>query len=335
MDILGSILLSLLGLLAGSLFLYFGAEGLVKGSSSVAIRKGLTPLVVGLTIVSFGTSSPELVVSVSAAIRGNAAIAFGNVVGSNICNIALILGIAALIRPIQVNMRVIKTDIMIMIGVTFVLILMILDDGISRIEGIILFAGIIIYNFVTLYLAKKETSQNQNKNQNQKEETVKSSRSWFDLAIILGGLIILVVGAHLFLNGAIDIARLLGASDVIIGLSIVALGTSLPELATSVVAAIKKEGDISIGNVIGSNIFNILCILGVAAIIRPIELVGANSINFIDIIVMVIVSIILLPLAWSKLEISRLEGGFLLFIYIGYMYYMYTYRLNELESILP
>jgi cation:H+ antiporter len=327
MDTLGFILLSLLGLIGGSLFLYFGAEGLVKGSSSIAIRRGITPLVVGLTIVSFGTSSPELVVSVSAAIRGNAAIAFGNVVGSNICNIALIIGIAALIRPIQVSLKVIKTDIILMIVATFVLIFMILDNHIGRIEGLVLFAGIIIYNVYTLYNAKKHKANNDKNKGNPRE------KKWLDFFLILGGLIILVVGANLFLTGAINIAELLGVSDVIIGLSVVALGTSLPELATSLVASIKKEGDISIGNAVGSNIFNILCILGVAAIIMPISLVGDNSINYIDISVMILVSIVFLPLAWTKLEVSRLEGAFLLFIYFGYIYYMYSYRLNELSSV--
>ncbi len=326
MDTLETILFSILGLLAGGLFLYFGAEGLVKGSASVAIRRGITPLVVGLTIVAFGTSSPELVVSVSAAIRGNAAIAFGNVIGSNICNIALILGISALISPIKVNLKLIKTDILIMIAVTFVLILMILDQSLSRVDGLILFAGIIAYNIYTMRAAKKEELSN--------DEFIKrlQGKTWKDFFLILGGLVVLVIGANLFISGAIKIATILEVSDVIIGLSVVALGTSLPELATSVVAAIKKEGDISIGNIVGSNIFNILCILGVAALIQPIILTGANAVNYIDMTVMVLISIILLPLAWTKLEVSRMEGAFLLFLYFGYMYYIYTYRISEISQ---
>ncbi len=328
MDSVGQILMALLGLVGGSLFLYFGAEGLVKGSSSVAIKKGITPLVVGLTIVSFGTSSPELVVSISAALRGNAALAFGNVVGSNICNIALILGVAALIRPIKVNLKVIKTDILIMIGVTVLLIVLVLDNSISRFDGAILVIGIIAYNIFTMKMAKKE------KKDSEKYGEVKE-KTWLDFLLILGGLIILVVGANLFLSGAINIAKMLGASDVIIGLTIVALGTSLPELATSVVAAIKDQGDISIGNAIGSNIFNILAVLGIAALIRPIMLVGADAFNTVDIGVMLLVSIILLPLAWSKLELSRLEGLFLLVIYFGYIYYIYTFRLDVVAKFLP
>ncbi len=328
METVGSILLSLLGLVGGSLFLYFGAEGLVRGSSSVAIKKGITPLVVGLTIVSFGTSSPELVVSVSAAIRGNPAIAFGNVVGSNICNIALILGVAALIRPIKVNMKLIKTDIVIMIGVTFLLILLVIDQSLSRLDGIIFIVGIIFYNLYTLKLAKKEKSDDL-------PVKAEKEKTWLDFLFILGGLVILVIGANLFLSGAVKIARYLGASDIIIGISIVALGTSLPELATSIVASIKNEGDISLGNVVGSNIFNILAILGIAALIQPIVLSGPNAINYVDVTVMFLVTIVLLPLAWSKLEVSRLEGVFLLVLYIGYIYYLYAFRLEEVMKILP
>ncbi|MFH1052531.1 MAG: calcium/sodium antiporter [bacterium] len=328
MNTIETISVSILGLIAGGLFLYFGAEGLVKGSASVAIRRGITPLVVGLTIVAFGTSSPELVVSVSAAIRGNAAIAFGNVIGSNICNIALILGLSALITPIKVNLQLIKSDILIMIGATILLIFMILDQNLSRIDGLILFIGIIAYNIYTMRAAKKEKLTNDELLKRMQEKT------WKDFFLILGGLVVLVIGANLFISGAIKIANILKVSDVIIGLSVVALGTSLPELATSVVAAIKKQGDISIGNIVGSNIFNILCILGVAALIQPIILSGANAVNYIDMIVMVLISIILLPLAWTKLEVSRLEGAFLLFLYFGYMYYMYTYRLSEISQYL-
>jgi len=326
MGTIETILLSVLGIIAGSLLLYFGADGLVKGSASMAIRKGIAPLVIGLTIVAFGTSSPELVVSVSASIKGNMALSFGNILGSNICNIALILGIAALIRPIKVSLRVVKIDIMIMIGITLIFILMVLiGNNLTRFEGLLLFLGIIIYTFLTIKLAKKEFVK-------EEIETSKFKKPWVDIILIIGGLIILVLGANLFLQSAVEIAKILGASDMIIGLTIVAVGTSLPELATTVVAAIKKEGGISIGNIIGSNIFNILCILGIAALITPVNLTGPDALNPIDIIMLIIVSIILLPLAWTKLEISRLEGVFLLILYFGYLYYLYTFRLTEVAS---
>ncbi len=323
-------MLSLLGLVAGSLFLYFGAEGLVRGSASMAIKKGITPLIVGLTIVSFGTSSPELVVSVSAALRDNPAIAFGNVIGSNICNIALICGVSALIRPIRVNLKLIKNDIVIMIGATLLLIVFALDQNIGRIEGVVLLAGIIGYNIFTLKMAKKEKYI-----PDEAEKENVSEKTWLDFLFIVGGLLILVLGANLFLSGAIEIAQYLGASDVVIGISVVALGTSLPELATTVVAAVKNKGDISIGNVVGSNIFNLLFIIGAAAVIHPILLTGSNELNYIDIGVMLLVTIILLPLAWTKLEVSRLEGAFLLFIYFGYIYYLYSFRLGEVLRVAP
>lgn len=328
MDTFSTILLSVLGLIAGGLFLYFGAEGLIRGSASVALRKGITPLVVGLTIVAFGTSSPEFVVSVAAALRGNSGISFGNIVGSNICNIALILGLSAIIAPIKVNLQLIKTDILVMIGVTLLLIALIMDHTISRLDGGILFLGIIIYTSYTLYMAKRNKEKVENIYNEIKE------KPWKDIFFIVGGIIILVIGANLFIEGAIKLAILMKVSDVIIGLTIVALGTSLPELATSVLAAIKKEGDISIGNIVGSNIFNILCILGFAALLSPIVLTGANQVNYIDMIVMILIAIILLPLAWTKLELSRLEGTFLVFIYIGYVYYMYAYRADEIAHLL-
>jgi cation:H+ antiporter len=328
MNTLTTIILSILGLLAGGLFLYFGAEGLIRGSASIAIRKGITPLVVGLTIVAFGTSSPEFVVSVAAAIRGNSGIAFGNIIGSNICNIALILGISAIISPIKVNIQLIKTDILVMIGVTLLLILLILDHSLSRIDGGILFLGIIVYTGYTLYMANKKKIKVDNLDIEVK------GKPWKDIFFIAGGIVVLVIGANLFIEGAIKLAVIMKVSDVIIGLTIVAVGTSLPELATSLLAAIKKEGDISIGNIVGSNIFNILCILGFAALLHPIMLTGANQVNYVDMFVMMLIAIILLPLAWSKLELSRLEGAFLIFIYVGYVYYMYSYRAAEIAHLL-
>jgi len=308
--------------------LYFGAEGLVKGSASVALRKGISPLVVGLTIVAFGTSSPEFVVSISAVFNGKAGIAVGNIIGSNICNIALILGFSSLITPIKVNIKLIKTDILIMIFASILLYILILDGNIGRIDGIILFMGIVCYTWYTLYIAKKEKANSEN------QAPEKARKPIIDYIFIIGGLFILVIGANFFIDGAVKIAKVLKVSDVIIGLSIVALGTSLPEMATSIVAAVKKEGDISIGNIVGSNIFNILCILGLAAIIQPMILRGDNSVNFIDIIVMIAMAVILLPLAWTKLQMSRLEGLFLLLLYIGYIYYRWVLKIQLFNHFL-
>ena len=308
-------LLAIVSIIGGSVLLYYGAEGLVRGSSSLAYRFGITPLIVGLTVVAFGTSSPEFVVSVNAAIKGNSGISLGNVIGSNICNIALILGVSALIRPIKINMRVIRTDLLIMIGITIVFILMMLDGEISRLDGAFLIAGIFIYNGVTIYMAKRTKDR---KAEVEYSETVqkKFGRKRIDLLFIIGGLGILILGSEVFVLGAKDIAEHFGASDLLIGLTVIALGTSLPELATSVVAAIKNEGDISIGNAIGSNIFNILLILGFASFIVPI---ATGEVNWVDVSVMLGVSVLVLPLAWTGFVLSRMEGAFLLFIYLAYM----------------
>jgi cation:H+ antiporter len=316
-------ILSLLMLTGGAILLYLGAEGLVSGSSSLAVRIGITPLVVGLTVVAFGTSSPELVVSLSAALRDNPEIALGNVIGSNVCNIALILGVASLIRPIEVELRFLKSDMLIMIGVSILMILLALDGELSLYDGIIFAIGIVLYNFLAIYFTRRRKAKEIADGMADDIETKRNP--WLDITMIIGGLGILVVGANLFLQGAIQIAETLGASKALVGLTIVALGTSLPELATSVVAAIKKEGDISIGNAIGSNIYNILCILGFTAIVNPIS---TNGISHIDMGVMLLISILIYPLARIGLSIGRIKGAFLLLIYLSYMAYLYNQLLN-------
>lgn len=297
--------------------LYFGAEGLITGSSSLAQRLGVTPLVIGLTVVAFGTSSPELVVSVSAAIKEEPGIAIGNVVGSNICNIALILGIAALLKPVKVDLKLIKIDFLILIGVSLLFLLVASDTFLSRIDGLILFSILIIYIVLTIYLANKVRFKEVDLPIPIK---LKKHKTWIDIVFIVGGLLILIFGADLFLQGAKKIALFLGVSNAIIGLSVVAFGTSLPELATSVVAIIKKENDISLGNIIGSNIFNLLGILGVASIIHPIH---SEEIGTVDYGLMLFLTLLIFPFAWTKLKVSRIEGAVLLLIYIGYIYYIY------------
>jgi len=320
-----NLIFALVAIIGGTIFLYFGAEGLVRGSVSVAFRSGIAPLVVGLTVVAFGTSAPELLVSVSAAVQDKEGMSLGNIIGSNICNIALILGIAAIIRPIKVNIKLIRTDISIMIGVTLLLILMLLDGAVDRGDGILLASGIVAYNIITIYLAKKSKRVTDSGIEDMKAQSKR--KTWKDILFIIGGMAFLVLGAHFFVNGASVIAVYLGASDVIIGLSLLAFGTSLPELATSLVASVKGEGDILIGNAIGSNIFNILSVLGITAIIHPIvvgDISMTGEVSPIDIGVMILVAIVLLPLARTKMTISRIEGALLLSIYIGYIYYLYT-----------
>jgi cation:H+ antiporter len=306
-------------LIAGFVLLYFGADWLVKGSSRIALRHGVSSLVVGLTVVAFGTSAPELVVSVKAGLSGLGDISLGNVIGSNIFNIAVILGISAVIQPIKVNLKVLRVDMPIVLVLTFLFIFFLRDNTISRFEGIIFFIGIITYVVSTIRMGKKEGAT---ANIEFAEDGTKSlgGSGWSDVMFVILGLGFLVAGSHFFVEGATRLAKVLQISDAIIGLTIVAAGTSLPELATSVVAAVKKHEDIAIGNIVGSNIFNILAILGVTCTLVPLHSQGISS---VDLAVMAGTAVILLPLMRTGFKISRIEGGLLLTIYGGYMYYLW------------
>lgn len=301
----------------GLIMLFIGAEGLIRGSSNLALKVGITPLVVGLTVVAFGTSAPELVVSLKAALLGTSSISLGNVIGSNIANIALILGVSAIIRPLAVHTKVITKEIPIMIGATILLILFLLDGKISQFEGLVFTIGIAVYTVVNVIMVRKE------KNPEVELEFKEGLKSELGISLsvmlMIAGLALLVWGANLFVQSAVAIAKLFNVSDAIIGLTIVAIGTSLPELITSIVASYKKETDIAIGNVVGSNIFNILGILGITAIISPISIEG---ISYIDLGIMLFTAIILLPLGKTGFSISRSEGAILLIGYIVYVYYL-------------
>lgn len=298
--------------------MFAGAEGLIRGSSALALRAGISPLVVGLTVVAFGTSSPELVVSINAALDQNGGIAIGNVIGSNICNIALILGISAIISPMLVQAQVIKREIPIMIGVTLLFSAIMLTGIVSRIEGFILLAGIVIYTFVSIYLSRKEN--NSAVNEEFKEGLPKASQKiWVSVLLVIAGLAFLIYGANVFVEGAVALAKRAGLSEVVIGLTIVAAGTSLPELITSAVAAYKKEADIALGNIVGSNIFNILSIIGITALISPVD---SSGITLVDISVLILTSVLIWPLSRSGSKLSRWEGGILLMVYVGYISYL-------------
>jgi cation:H+ antiporter len=306
-----------IGLGLGLIALYFGAEALVKGGAGLALRLGLTPLVIGLTVIAFGTSSPEMVVSVQAARAGNGAISIGNVIGSNICNIALILGLCALISPLKADLQVIRREVPIMIGVTVVALLVLLDGHIARWEGGLLFASLIGYTVVTVRQARASAAAAAEAEAGFAEELGQGKPLGLGLSVlaVVGGLVVLVIGSHLFVEGAITLATRWGMSQMAIGLTIVAVGTSLPELATSLLAAIKRQGDVAIGNIVGSNIFNVLGILGVAAMVHPLT---APELSWTDLGVMLVVSVALLPVVRSGGRISRGEGAALLAVYIGY-----------------
>jgi cation:H+ antiporter len=310
--------LAALFLLLGLVLLYFGAEGLVRGSSSLALRLGLSPLVVGLTVVAFGTSSPELVVSLKAALDGQGAISVGNVVGSNICNIGLILGLCAMITPIATNSQIIRVDIPIMLGITAVALLVLANGHLGRPEGILLFALLLAYIFFSVRLARRRPADALSA---EFGEEVKISKRGLavDLLMVAGGLILLVFGARFLVDGAVIIARAFGWSEALIGLTIVAIGTSLPELATSLLAAVKKEADIAVGNIVGSNIFNLLGILGITAIVHPLQ---ADGVGMVDFAVMAGFSLVLWPMAFHQQRITRPEGAALLAGYLGYLFWL-------------
>jgi len=299
--------------------LFIGAEGLVRGSSSLALRAGLSRLMVGLTIVAFGTSSPELVVSVKATLSQQGDIAVGNVVGSNIFNIAVILGITALLCPIPVHRQIIRIDAPIALALTGLLIVLLLNDSLGRLEGLLLFTGIIAYTVMNVLVARREAGAGGNGGNDTSAPDV--SRHWsIDTLFILGGLGILILGSRLLVDHSVLLARGFGISEAVIGLTIVAAGTSMPELATSVVAAARKQPDIAIGNVVGSNVFNILGILGVASIVSPLH---APGISWMDYAVMMTFTVLLLPLLYTGRILHRLEGLALLALYGGYLFILW------------
>jgi cation:H+ antiporter len=318
-------ILYLLLIIAGFLMLYYGAEWLVKGSSSAAKSLGITPVVIGLTVVAFGTSAPEFVVSVISSVKQKSMIAVGNVIGSNICNIALVLGLVALFQPVYCLASVVRRDIPIMIGISLYLFVLTFDSTISRIEGATLFTGIIAYTYFNYYIARKEIREcgECSTVHIEKVEGYVSSRPR-QILMILVGIAGVVAGAELVVDSAVYIMKYIGVDEKFIGLTIVAFGTSLPELATSVVAALRKELDISIGNLVGSNVFNILSVLGAASLVRPIPIPGGffESGLYIDYSVMIFTSV----LAWLMFRkdhtIVRSEGVILLTCYVGYLGYL-------------
>lgn len=301
-------------LLVLSLFaLYIGAGWLVKGSTEIALKANVSHLVIGLTIVAFGTSAPELVVSINASLTGQGDIAIGNIVGSNIFNIAVILGISAVIHPLQAKRQLTRIDIPLLILATIVLTVLFWNGTLNRLEGSIFLIGIILYTTFSLYYSRKH----EEKVEKSIGELEKQPEPWYkDILYLGGGLAILIFASHLLVNNAVSIAQELGVSEAVIGLTIVAAGTSLPELATSLVAALKKKPDIAIGNIVGSNLFNILAIAGTSSVIHPIV---AKNVNYIDLLVMLGLTLLVLPVVKSGQKISRAEGWVLIVIYLCYL----------------
>ena len=303
------------------IILYFGAEWLVGGASSFASRLGISPLIIGLTIVSMGTSAPELVVSIKAAMQGQSALSVGNVVGSNLFNIVLILGISALVFPLKVKRQLLKFDVPVMVLVTALFLILFLDGRFSAHESllfIILFIGYITFLFVKSLKGRAHSETESSEN------FIRKNKHWIiDILMIGIGLAGLIYGSGMLVDNAVIIATNLGMSEAIIGLTIVAAGTSMPELATSVVAALKRQSDIAIGNAVGSSIFNLLLILGVAGFIYPIE---TPDINILDNLFMLGVSILLWVFMKLGTKINRWQGALFLLLYAGYL----TFKLSSL-----
>jgi len=316
---------TILILIAGLVLLVAGAEVLVKGASRIAFMFGLSPLVIGLTIVAYGTSSPELMVSVQSSLAGQPDIALGNVVGSNIFNVLLILGISALITPLVVAQQLIRLDVPILIGVSCLTLMFGLDGKISRVDGAIFLIGIILYTTFLLIQSRKERNPEVTE-EYESEYGGSTARSPQQIAINIGfivlGLGLLVLGSKFLVDSSIAIARSFGVSELVIGLTLVAAGTSLPELATSVVASMRGERDIAVGNVIGSNIFNILAVLGGSSLFSADGLtVSASALRF-DIPVMIAVAVICLPVFITGQLIARWEGLLFLSYYVAYTAYL-------------
>jgi cation:H+ antiporter len=316
--------ITLLLFIAGLVMLIGGAEILLRGATRLAAALGVSPLVIGLTVVAFGTSSPELAVTIQSAWAGQGDIALGNIVGSNICNVLLILGLSALITPLVVSQKLIRLDVPLMIGLSFLMLLMGLDGLISRFDGIILFAGIIIYTVWSIKQSRRESRQvKQEYTQEYGPEPAQPPRQWLlYVGLVMVGLILLTIGSNWLVEGAIALARTLGVSELLIGLTIIAVGTSLPEVAASVMASLKGERDIAVGNVIGSNIFNILSVLGLTSLVSPGGVNVPTAALYFDIPVMIATAVACLPIFFNGHKVARWEGGLLFGYYLAYTLYL-------------
>ncbi len=306
-------MLDFLYLTAGMALLFAGGEGLVRGGASLALRLGLTPLTIGLTVVAFGTSAPELLVSIRASAAGSGDIALGNVVGSNIANIGLILGLSVLVSPLNVQAKLLRFEMPFLVALTAVVTGMAWDGRIGFFEGLLLSVTLVTYVFAAIRASRAEGRAIQEEFADLDQPT---GSLVTDLTLIGVGLAVLIGGAGLLVTGASNLARAAGVSEAVVGLTVVAVGTSLPELATSLVAAFRGKGDIALGNVIGSNIFNLASILGISSMLLPIT---AKDISMADFVVMGLFTLVLVPIMRTGLHIGRAKGIFLLGGYLAYL----------------
>nr|WP_272888452.1 calcium/sodium antiporter [Stutzerimonas stutzeri] len=313
-------------LIAGLVLLVAGAEVLVRGAAKLAAQFGIPPLIIGLTVVAFGTSAPETAVSVQAALNGSGDIAIGNVLGSNIANVLLILGVTSLVAPLIVSRQLIRLDVPIMIGASLVTYALAWDGSLSRLDGALLFSAVIAYTAFLIISSRRATAAGTADDEFAKEfgldETPKPYASLINAGLVVAGLVLLVTGSNFLVEGAVSLARALGLSELVIGLTVIAIGTSLPELATSILAAIRGERDIAVGNIVGSNIFNLLCVLGLASLVSPNAIgVAANALAF-DFPVMIAVALACLPIFFTGYAINRWEGLLFVAYYVAYTVYL-------------
>ena len=315
-------LVDILTVIAGLILLIWGADRFVHGAAATARNLGVAPLMIGLTVVAFATSAPEILVSIDASIRGQPGLAYGNAIGSNIANIGLVLGTVALIRPIQLRSATLRREMPALLAVSLLTVSLFLDSYLSRIDGIVMLTGLVIVMIWLARLGMRTAPSDPIKKDYEAEipedVAMKNAIIW-----LLVGLAILLLGAHLLVDGSLSIAHTLGVSEVVIGILLVALGTSLPELAVSLVSALKGEYGLAIGNIVGSNIFNLLAVIGVAAVIAPSPM--APSVLSLHIFVMVAFTLVLFAMTYDydgKSELSRIEGVALLAAFIAYDTYV-------------
>ena len=327
--------ITILLFIGGLVVLILGAELLVRGASRLAAAVGISPLVIGLTIVAAGTASPEIAVSLQAAVNGQGDLTLGNVLGSNIFNILFILGITAILAPIVIAEQLIRKDAPIMLGVSLLAFALGVDGNLGLWDGLILIAGLIVYTVFALRQSRRESREVQKEYEREfSEKQPRSARNTStNVLFILIGLGLLVLGARWLVDSAVTIAKVLGISELVIGLTIIAVGTSLPEVATSVIAAIKGESDIAVGNAVGSNIFNLLGVLGLGALLAPDGVSVAARVLQFDFPVMAFVALVSLPIFYIDNRISRAEGGLLLSYYVLYVAFIVLRASNS--SALP
>ncbi|WP_231916705.1 calcium/sodium antiporter [Rheinheimera sp. SA_1] len=316
-------------LAVGLVLLVIGADLLVKGAARLAATFGIPSLVIGLTVVAFGTSAPELAVSVKAAYAGQAELAIANVVGSNIFNVLFILGVSALIMPLIISRQLIRQDVPIMVAVSVIAVLMVQDGQIDKIEAALLTAGLLGYTFFLFKQGKAQGAAAAEANDEVAELLKEPHPMWQNLLFVVGGLILLVLGARWLVQSAIELATAWGVNEAVIGLTIVAAGTSLPEVVTSIVATIRGERDIAVGNVVGSNIFNILCVLGISGLVSPIPLIAGDQLAQIDIPVMLAVAMLCVPFFFAGAILNRIEGALFLLLYVAYTWYLISVALAK------